>query len=257
MLEISRICTVRGRTDKEILKGINLTRERRRSPRDHGPERLGQEHARARAVRASRIRGHRRRGPVRGQGPARHGSGRARPRRRVHGVPVPGRDPRREQRLLPQGGAERRAQAPRRAGARRDGVHGSWSRRRRSCSTSTRACCSRAVNEGFSGGEKKRNEIFQMAVLEPKLAILDETDSGLDIDALKIVASGVNAMRSPGARHHRRHALPAPARLHRARLRPRAQRRPDRRSRAARSWRWSSRRRATAGSKPSAQPVGA
>jgi len=53
----------------------------------------------------------------------------------------------------------------------------------------------RAVNEGFSGGEKKRNEIFQMAVLEPKLAILDETDSGLDIDALKIVANGVNAMR--------------------------------------------------------------
>jgi Fe-S cluster assembly ATP-binding protein len=55
----------------------------------------------------------------------------------------------------------------------------------------------RAVNEGFSGGEKKRNEIFQMAVLEPKLAILDETDSGLDIDALKIVAHGVNALRSP------------------------------------------------------------
>jgi Fe-S cluster assembly ATP-binding protein len=54
----------------------------------------------------------------------------------------------------------------------------------------------RSVNEGFSGGEKKRNEILQMAVLEPKLAILDETDSGLDIDALKIVAKGVNAMRS-------------------------------------------------------------
>ena len=56
---------------------------------------------------------------------------------------------------------------------------------------------SRAVNEGFSGGEKKRNEIFQMALLEPRLAVLDETDSGLDIDALKIVANGVNAMRSP------------------------------------------------------------
>src|SRR6185312_1094233 len=54
----------------------------------------------------------------------------------------------------------------------------------------------RPVNEGFSGGEKKRNEIFQMAVLDPKLAILDETDSGLDIDALKIVADGVNALRS-------------------------------------------------------------
>jgi Fe-S cluster assembly ATP-binding protein len=55
----------------------------------------------------------------------------------------------------------------------------------------------RSVNEGFSGGEKKRNEIFHMAVLQPKLAILDETDSGLDIDALKIVANGVNALRSP------------------------------------------------------------
>jgi Fe-S cluster assembly ATP-binding protein len=55
----------------------------------------------------------------------------------------------------------------------------------------------RAVNEGFSGGEKKRNEIFQMAVLEPMLAILDETDSGLDIDALKVVAEGVNRLRSP------------------------------------------------------------
>jgi Fe-S cluster assembly ATP-binding protein len=55
----------------------------------------------------------------------------------------------------------------------------------------------RPINEGFSGGEKKRNEVLQMAVLEPKLAILDETDSGLDIDALKIVSNGVNALRSP------------------------------------------------------------
>ncbi len=55
----------------------------------------------------------------------------------------------------------------------------------------------RAINEGFSGGEKKRNEVFQMAVLEPKLSVLDETDSGLDIDALRIVANGVNQLRSP------------------------------------------------------------
>jgi Fe-S cluster assembly ATP-binding protein len=55
----------------------------------------------------------------------------------------------------------------------------------------------RSLNEGFSGGEKKRNEIFQMAVLEPKLCILDETDSGLDIDALKVAANGVNSLRSP------------------------------------------------------------
>ena len=60
-----------------------------------------------------------------------------------------------------------------------------------------KALLERAVNQGFSGGEKKRNEIFQMAVLEPKLAILDETDSGLDIDALRVVAEGVNALRRP------------------------------------------------------------
>jgi Fe-S cluster assembly ATP-binding protein len=56
----------------------------------------------------------------------------------------------------------------------------------------------RNVNVGFSGGEKKRNEVLQMAILRPRLAILDETDSGLDIDALKIVADGVNALRGPG-----------------------------------------------------------
>ena len=56
----------------------------------------------------------------------------------------------------------------------------------------------RSVNEGFSGGEKKRNEIFQMAMLEPKLSILDETDSGLDVDAMRIVAEGVNKLRTPG-----------------------------------------------------------
>lgn len=58
------------------------------------------------------------------------------------------------------------------------------------------ALLNRSVNEGFSGGEKKRNEILQLAVLQPKLAILDETDSGLDIDALRVVADGVNALRS-------------------------------------------------------------
>ena len=71
------------------------------------------------------------------------------------------------------------------------------------------AFMNRSVNEGFSGGEKKRNEILQMAILEPKLAILDETDSGLDIDALRVVASGVNALRSEGRSmlvitHHQR-----------------------------------------------------
>ena len=62
----------------------------------------------------------------------------------------------------------------------------------------SREMASRYLNEGFSGGEKKRNEVLQMALLQPRMAILDETDSGLDIDALKIVADGVNALRAPG-----------------------------------------------------------
>ena len=112
----------------------------------------------------------------------------------------------------------------------------------------------RSVNEGFSGGEKKRNEILQMALLEPRLAILDETDSGLDIDALQVVAKGINALRGPGARDDPRHALPAAARLRRPRLRARAVAGPDRADPAARSSRSSSRSAAMAGSsrKPNA-----
>ena len=86
----------------------------------------------------------------------------------------------------------------------------------------------RPLNEGFSGGEKKRNEILQMAVLDPTLAILDETDSGLDIDALRVIAGGVNALRSPKPGDDRDHALPAAARLHRAGLHSCALQRPDR-----------------------------
>ncbi len=79
------------------------------------------------------------------------------------------------------------------------------------------ALLNRPVNEGFSGGEKKRNEIFQMAILEPKLAILDETDSGLDIDALRIVADGVNKLRSKEQRRCGCDSLSAAAELHRSR----------------------------------------
>ena len=81
---------------------------------------------------------------------------------------------------------------------------------------------SRSVNEGFSGGEKKRNEIFQMAVLEPKLSILDETDSGLDIDALRDRGHRRQRPARSRPRHHRGDALPAPAQLHRSGLCPRA-----------------------------------
>ena len=78
----------------------------------------------------------------------------------------------------------------------------------------------RYVNEGFSGGEKKRLEMLQMAMLQPEFAILDETDSGLDIDALRIVAEGVNAQLSPDLGVLAHHPLPAPARLHQARRGP-------------------------------------
>ena len=80
----------------------------------------------------------------------------------------------------------------------------------------------RPVNVGFSGGEKKRNEILQMALFEPRLAVLDETDSGLDIDALKIVSDGVNRLRAPTRFDDRHHPLPAAAQLHRARRGARA-----------------------------------
>ena len=94
-------------------------------------------------------------------------------------------------------GAQRAAQEARRAGAADARSSSSACARWRASSASSRTCCAGAVNVGFSGGEKKRNEIMQMALLEPRLCVLDETDSGLDIDALKIVAEGVNRLRSP------------------------------------------------------------
>ena len=93
----------------------------------------------------------------------------------------------------------------------------------------------RNVNEGFSGGEKKRNEVLQLAVLDPKLALMDETDSGLDIDALKVVSEGVNALPGAGQRRRARHALPADPELHHAGLRARADRRAHRPLRRARA----------------------
>ena len=107
----------------------------------------------------------------------------------------------------------------------------------------------RAVNVGFSGGEKKRNEIFQMAMLEPRLAILDETDSGLDIDALRVVASGINKLRGARPRDRADHALSAAARLRRARPRACAEeagssvRRQEPRGRARKAWLCHARRR--------------
>ena len=83
------------------------------------------------------------------------------------------------------------------------------------------AMVNRYVNQGFSGGEKKRNEVLQLAVLQPQIAILDETDSGLDIDSLKLVAEGVNELVGSRSRRAADHALPAHAELHHARPGPR------------------------------------
>ena len=95
----------------------------------------------------------------------------------------------------------------------------------------------RPVNVGFSGGEKKRNEILQMAVLEPRMCILDETDSGLDVDAMKLVADGVNGLRSPGPGVPGHHPLPAAARPHHAGRGAHHGGRADRAVAAGRSWR--------------------
>ena len=97
---------------------------------------------------------------------------------------------------VPAHGAERGAQGARRERARRRRVPEAGAREGEGAAD-RRQDAAAAVNVGFSGGEKKRNEVLQMALLEPTLAMLDETDSGLDIDALKIVADGVNALRAP------------------------------------------------------------
>ena len=143
------------------------------------------------------LRGDRRSRDVRRPGPAGDGAGGARRRRRVPGVPVSGGTAGRRQRELPAHRAECAAPRARRERTGRGAVPQAGARARRSGWRCRTTCCRRNVNVGFSGGEKKRNEVLQMAILRPKLAILDETDSGLDIDALKIVADGVNALRGP------------------------------------------------------------
>ena len=171
---------------------------RRRSARHHGTERLGQEHAGARADRAPRLRhrlgqraafrdgtcSHSR--PSNAHAPDCSSAFSTRSRSRGSTMPICSRPPlnaaRRERGLTELDAFDFLALV-----RDEDAARCTW----------TRAFLSRGVNEGFSGGESKRNEILQMLVLEPTLALLDETDSGLDIDALKLVAHGVNTLRAP------------------------------------------------------------
>ena len=106
----------------------------------------------------------------------------------------------------------------------------------------------RSINDGFSGGEKKRAEILQMALLEPEIALMDETDSGLDIDALRIVSESVNALRGPNDGHPAHHPLSAHVELHHARLRACHVRWPHRQVRWPRTGTGTRRARATSGS---------
>ena len=117
---------------------------------------------------------------------------------RLPRLPVPGRDSRRRRHDLPQDRAQRAAAGE--AGEPELSTPDFIRRVKEASETllhMTQEMLRRPINIGFSGGEKKRNEILQMALLEPSLAVLDETDSGLDIDALRVVADGVNALRSP------------------------------------------------------------
>ena len=220
MLEIRNLhASVEGKRDPQ---GHRPRRQRRRGPRHHGAQRLGQEHAGQ--VLAGREDYEVTEGEValRGPRPARAGARGARPRGHLPGLPVPGGDPRRQQRLLPAGRAERDAQAPGRGGARRHGLPGPGAGEDEAGRDGRELAATAPVNEGFSGGEKKRNEILQMAVLEPQAG-----DPGRDrLRPGHRRPADRRRRRERAARRRSRdrrgHPLPAPAGLHRARLRPRA-----------------------------------
>ncbi len=226
--------------------GDRPDRRPRRSARDHGTQRVRQEHAGRRAGGPPRVRGHRRRGALPGPGSAGAGAGGARARRHLPRVPVPGRDSRREQRLLPEGGAQRGAQASRRARARRDRVPGARPRQ----------------DEAPRHGRGAAEPPGQRRVLRRREeAQRDPPDGRARADAGHPRRDRLRPRhrRAQGRRRtastrcaaptvrHRRHPLSAAARLHRPRLRPRALRGPHRQVRRTRTWRSSSRRRATAG----------
>ena len=179
---------------KEILKGVTLTINDGETHAIMGPNGSGK------STLAYSIAGHPKYtvtgGTVTldGAGRARDDGRRARPRRPLPGDAVPRRGARRLGVQLPAHGEDR----DRRRGAEAAHLGQGRQRRPRERSTSTRRSPPASVNEGFSGGEKKRHEIAQLELLDPKVAVLDETDSGLDIDALKVVSEGVNRFKAEG-----------------------------------------------------------
>ena len=197
MLEIKNLHVKLENEDRTILNGLTLVREGRRSARHHGAERLRQIDAVLCPVRPRRLCGHRKaRSPIRART-----SWRCEPDERAakgvflafqYPIEIPG--------VATMQFLKVALNAQRKARGEKELSTPDFMRLVKARAAElgmSQDMLKRAVNVGFSGGEKKRAEILQMAVLEPNLCILDETDSGLDIDALRIVADGVNALRSP------------------------------------------------------------